>query len=485
MDNKIQEEVITKVKELVNNNTPESKIRKYIREALGLGKTRANEIFLELKGKIEEIKSTGLDFTNVSKIYNKETDSYIVKLKSISKPLVISAAKHKAICRSYSSMGEDLTCHQICVKYSLTPQIFNEYRKIFNLVKDREPLTEEEIISNSVTDNVEALLEDKRYKIYQQYEHESWKEIQSKAKKWDDFQNYTLDTVKRVLEGWKPTSISNIKSPKKKENAEYTFVVGANDWHIGEFYKKDTGFYGDDFNSDIAVSLIDSYSDKIENSISSRNYSFKECVCVVNGDILNSAWQGATVKGTPLHNDKINEEMFKVALESTTRFIERLALIFPKVSVTILQGNHDGPLLSILGMAIQAYFRKVETVKITVSQKWAEMMRVGNVGILITHGGAAFVKSQLPQSTLKLKLYLQDMWACYADELVGCKSKIVISGHFHRFWQQDMGHFDFYCFGGLPTGDSYADSLNLRSTPRQNALILNQDRVLETLHYYP
>lgn len=485
MDNKINEETILKVKELFKSKTPETEIRKYIRESLGLAKTRANEIYLELKAKIEEIEKTGLDFTNVNKIYNKETDSYIIKLKSMTKPLVVSAAKHKAICRSYSSMGENLTCHQICVKYSLTPQVFNEYRKIFNLVKDREPLTEEDIVTNSIDDNVQSLLEDRRYKIYQQYEHESWKEIQSKAKKWDDFQNFTLDTVSRAIEGWKPTALSTVKSPKIKDSAKYTFIVGANDWHIGEFYKKDTGFYGDDFNSNIAVSLIDSYSNKIEESILSRKYSFKECVCVVNGDILNSAWQGATVKGTPLHNDKINEEMFKVALDSTTRFIERLALVFPKVSVTIVQGNHDGPLLSILGMAIQAYFRKVDSVNILVSQKWAEVIRVDNVGILITHGGAAFVKSQLPQSTLRLKSYLQDMWACHAESLIGCKSRIVISGHFHRFWQQDMGHFDFYCFGGLPTGDSYADSLNLRSTPRQNALILDSERVLETLHYYP
>lgn len=484
MENRLNDNLISKVKEMFKNGEPDSDIRKLIRSETALGKTRANEIFLDLKKKIMEIEKTGIDFTNTDKIYNKDTDSYIINLKCLSKPLVISGPRHRAIWRSYSAYGENLTTHQICVKYSLTPEIFGEYKRIFNLVKEKEPISEEEIIENSIHDSVESMLEYKRYKILQQFEHESWKEVQLKAKKWDDFQNNVLDTAKRALAEWKPKSISTVKSPKIQTGSNYTFIVGANDWHIGEFYKKENGFYGEDFNSDIAVKLIDSYSDKIEDSIKSRNYKFKECLCILNGDILNSAWQGNTVKGTPLHSDKINEEMFRTALDSTSKFIERLALVFPKVKVMIVQGNHDGPLLSILGMAIEAYFKKVNSVSINVSSKWAEVTRVDNVGILVTHGGAAFVKSQLPQASLKLKSFLQDMWACHAESLVGCKSKIVISGHFHRFWQQDMGHFDFYCFGGLPTGDSYADSLNLRSIPRQNALIIDGDRVIETLHYY-
>lgn len=466
------------VLEMIRNGKPRSEVIAHIKEKYFVGDSRAGEIY-----RTEYAKTEKLEFSDKF-TYNKETDKYVIPLKCRRDPLVISGARHRAICRDYSSWNGDLTANEVCIKFSLTPEIFSEYRRIFNLTKDREPLSAEEVWDNSEDDSVESILEQKRYSIYQKFEKADWHETQKDADKWRAFSSGVLDVVKLTLDEWVPPRPCQVKVPKVAKGAAHTFIVGANDWHIGEKYSSEEGFRGKDFNSSIAASLIDGYASQIGGTVNSRNYKFSECLVILNGDILNSFSHGTTVKGTVLHNDAINEEMFRLALDCVSRFIERMAAIFPKVSVWTLPGNHDGPLLSILGMAIQAYFRKTPSVTINVSTSWAEVIRVGDVGVLMTHGGAAFVKSSLPQSSLKLKSYLQDMWSVKSDQLQGVSQKIVISGHFHRFWQQDMGHFDFYCFGGLPLGDSYSDALNLTSKPRQNCLILDGRHVVESLHFY-
>lgn len=469
------------------DGAPRSEVVASIMEDFSVKRTRANDIYRECQRSVETSKAessddpSGLVITN-KYTYNKISDKYIINLKCRVEPLILSGSRHRAICRDYSAWNEDLSSNEICLKYSLTPEIFNEYRRIFNLTKDREPLSAEEIIDQSVDDSVEAILEQKRYSVYSEFQKQDWKETQKDALKWRSLQANTFDTTREVLESWSFPAAKKLISPKS--SGDYSMVIGANDWHIGECFDPSVAYSGSKFNSDIAARLIDSYSGKIKGAVEARKYKFNSCYCVLNGDILNSAWDGKTVKGTQIHSDKVNEDMFEAAFSSTVRFISNLASIFPSVNVIIVPGNHDGPLLTILGTAIEAYFRLSPQIRIHNSKKWADIFRIGNVAMLVTHGGAIRVKSSLPTGPAKLKSYLQDMWAAHPEKIRGCTSKIVVSGHFHRFWQQDMGHFDFYCLGGLPLGDSYADELNLRSRPRQNCIILDNNNVIETLHFY-
>lgn len=473
-----------KIVEKIQSGASRAEVVSAIQKEYSVKKSRANEIYRECQSirKLPEAASEGI-LVRSRYSYNKNTDKYIVDLSCRLDPLVISGARHRAIHRDYSSWYGDLTANEICLKYSLTPEIFSEYRRIFNLTKDREPLTDEEIIEKSTDESVETLIEQQRYEIYSKFQKEDWKQTQHDAEKWRRMQHNSLDTVRFILEEWELPKAKLIPSPKSTKVGR-TIVVGANDWHIGEKYSAKSGFHGEDFNTDIATKLISDYSDSIASAAADRKYKIDNCLCILNGDILNSAWDGMTVKGTKLHNDRINETMFKAAFDSTVLFITKLAYLFPRVCVVFVPGNHDGPMLNILGIAVESYFSNNPQIEINISEKWADVRRIGNVAILSTHGGSARYKASLPTSSLKLKSYLQDMWAAKSDELTGCKSRIVISGHFHRFWQQDMGNFEFYCLGGLPLGDSFADAFNLASTPRQNCLILDENRVVETLHIY-
>lgn len=479
---KLSEEFVALIKQKIENGEKESEIRKLVREHLNLGKTRGNEIYNDIKKGLQSANEYGLKFISDKYVYNSNTDTYIVNLKNKKSPLCISGAKHRAICRAYSSWADDLTANEICVKYSLTPEIFSEYRKIFNLSKEREPLSVEEVVANTVDESVQSILEEKRYRIYQDYEKSLWRDIQRKAKKWDDLNSKTLDTLRLCLEGWTPPQKRKVK--EKQAQGNLVFVASLADNHIGEIFRKDEAFYGQDFNSEIACSIVDNYAEKIKETVQSRNVKFSKCIVAITGDFLNSCIDGNTRKGTHLHNDKINEEMFLIGMSCLTSFIEKISEIFPQVQVIVQKGNHDSFVLTYLAIAVEKYFYNNPNIYFSISNAWASLYRQGNIAMVVTHGGHDTLKKQLDPAGLKLKTFIQELLLQRSFELYGCTQKIVLSGHKHAYNQVDMGSFEFYCLGSSVKGDNFADAHGLYSTARQNCLIMDENHVLETLHYF-
>lgn len=485
--NKVTPEIVKNVKDMLESGIPESEVRKLFREKTGLSKSQGNAVFNEVKAGISKSidAGVGLEFVSAKYTYNRQDGVYIFDLKSRQKPLVLHESKVRSIARAYSDWGEGLTSNEICRKFSLTPDVFQELKNILKLSKDREPLTVEEVLENPVAKSVEEIIEEKRYKIYQGYEKQSWKETQDKAACWDRFNWATLDPLSNILSNWQPPKIKAANKVAPVKNAKASFVCCLSDNHLGELSKKENLFSGEDYNSSIASKVISEYADQIAETVYSRNYKFKDAYLVVTGDYLHSCFDGKTVKGTQLHSDLINEEMFELGLNVFIDFVCQLTSLFPEVNVKILAGNHDEVLLRCLGMAAAKYFENASNVNIEISKSWASLFKIGNVAVVATHGGSSRLKTAFPNSPTKLKTYIQDLILSRVDDLAGCKQKIVLSGHKHSFKQEDMGGFEFYCLGASVLGDSYADEMNLRSSnPRQNCLILDGDYVRETLHYY-
>jgi hypothetical protein len=480
---KITTEFVSRVRDMREAGLSETEQRKFVREYLGVSKSWGNTIYTELKKTFDGISAYGLEFASDRYVYNTNTDTYVINLKCKRDPLVISGAKHRAICRAYSNWSDDLTANEICVKYSLTPEIFAEYRKIFNLSKDKEPLSTEEVAINSVDESVETLIEEKRYKIYQGYEKQAWKDTQCKANKWDDLNANTLDTLRILLDTWTPPTISKNKKINKSDSG-LTFVASLADNHIGEVFQRSEAFAGRDFNSDIACQIIDDYANKIGDTVSKRNCKFRQCLVFITGDFLHSCIDGNTRKGTHLHSDKINEDMFLIGLNTLVHFINKMEETFGSVKVFSVPGNHDSVVFTYMMLAVEKFYNQNKNVEFDISKAWAALHRVQNIAMIVTHGGHDTLKKSLPPKGLKLKSFIQELFLRRSDELAGCTQKIVLSGHKHAFSQEDMGSFEFYCLGSSVQGDNFADAHGLYHTPRQNCLILNDNHVVETIHYY-
>lgn len=434
-----------------------------------------------------ERKGVSIDsdiITHSNYTYNVKTDTYVITVKSKAKPLVMSGQKIRAMTRSYSDFGQGATIQEICTRFKVSTEVFNDLKSVFKWSHSMLPLTNDEVENESVEDSAAKMMEDKKMEVFQKFEKESWKSIQIQATKWENFEAKVYDPILNVLESWEPKVVPTLRTPQLDKNAKYTFVCGLNDTHISEFAKKEDLYHGGDYNSLLIEEKLDKYCSEIFARINEGGRKFKDAYIIVNGDYLHSCVDGKTFKGTSLTSDLVNEEMFELGLRILTRFVERFAEFFPKVHVKVISGNHDSIILNYLGFAAKQYFRNEKTIAFEVSKTWANLFKINKVAVIAMHGGSDRYKAFIPNGAAKIKAYIQELLLARNEELVGCTQKIAITGHKHAYLQQDMGSFEFYCFGASVLGGHFEDAMNYRSKARQNCLVLNDTHVIESQHYY-
>lgn len=481
----ISESLVASVQDRFSKGFSETEIRKFIKEELNLGKTRANEIFREIKSSLNKIEEYGIQFVSDKMVYNSDNDTYILNLKNRAKPLVISGQKHRAICRAYSSFGEDMTANEVCVKFSLTPDIFAEYRKIFNLTKDREPLSAEEVISNTVEESAEAMLEIKRYSVLQTYERESWREIQAKAHKWEDFQFHRLGPFCDFLEGWEPPVYKPYKITKEK-NGTNSLVIVLNDIHYGTKANEKVLVRGKQQTTNKVVDSVRKYGEKIAHDLTTMNLNVDTIVIVLLGDILNSNNPfGTTTKGTPLRNDQLGEEMFETAFDSLSDFIYNVSQFAPETKIYSYQGNHAGVLDSVLALTLSKYFRNQKNISFDICPKWAGYFVEKNTFFVCSHGAHDSIKAKAPKG-MRLDNYIQSLIinAQENGDMKKVNSRVALFADLHHLSVKETNDFYYVLAPSMVGGDEYADALSLNSKPAQVALLINNEGVKSVFNYY-
>ena len=331
---------------------------------------------------------------------------------------------------------------------------------------------------------VEELLELKESSLLDKFDQADQKKIREDADKWRALKFNQIDPVESFLQKWVPPVY---KAPKKKTvNGEYSLIASLQDIHLGELTLKEHLFHGKDYNSDIATRLVDDYCEAVIADTIKKNQYIQTAVLIINGDFLHTTFNGTTAQGTKLSSDLLNEDLFQRGLDVLVRFISRFDEEFNQIEVKFLKGNHESVVASYLGYAVQQYFRKSTKINIEVVKSWATLFKVDKLAVIATHGGSDHIKhANIPKNDAQMKTYFHEMMLAKKKEIVDCEHTIVVSGHTHSFVNKDMGAFDFYVMGTSVLGDKYADAMNFpRGKPRQNALIVQDGKVVETLHYY-
>jgi hypothetical protein len=439
---------------------------------------------IEPASKIEESKSGWY--------FNKDTDTYIVPLKSVSTtPLSIPRWKHEAILRAYSNWkGDAASMVEICKTFDFTKTSFEEYKRLFKMTHDMFPVSPETLEredSNSIVNN---LLTTKMCQIQQAFNKADWELTQKDAFKWREFKALAYDPIENMLSKFKPDPIEPTnfrdKGTRFIENAatgEKVMLIGLNDTHFGSGVEKDKLYKGKEYSTDICIQQVEDYADRIGQDVDNRNYLFSKAIVCVVGDILHTL-TGFTARGTQIDYDIIGEDQFEAALNSCMRFLVRMLEIFPEVEVQAVKGNHAGMDEYMLFRAIEMYFTKEPRIKFNVSKARTLSFKVLNTFCILDHGDSDSVRAKVPTSGLKRDNYIQALLLADPAKLVGVKSKIFIQGDLHHNEFVEHNGFEFYMFGTMVTGDRYANQLNLRGRPRQSALVIDNNGVKEQLHFY-
>jgi hypothetical protein len=488
---KINPEIIEKLQILIEQKLKESEIRRWFREELCLSKSQGNAVFNEViksiktANKSPEITSedSKIQFVSDKYSYNELTDSYIIYLKCQSKPLVISGPKHRAICRSYSEWGEGLTTDEICKKYALTPEIFEEYRRIFSLTKQKEPLSIEEVLENSVEDSVGKIIEEKRYKIYQQYEKESWKNIQSAAIKWQKFQAKEFDPFINFIESWTPPEYKPVEFKENKVKRDKYWVASLSDIHVGLISHGRFNYHkGDWSHADLEKSIKD-YVNQIREEVTDRKTGFKEAYLLLAGDICHTL-TGFTDKGTKLEYQYIAENQFDLAFTVLSAFLNEMLAIFPSIKIKSVAGNHSSFGDYVVAKTLEAYYRSEDRIKFEITTARYLPFKIENSLFILEHGYSPFYKSRLPNGKHQRENYINGLFLSKPELLQGVKTKYYLSADQHHAELKETNFYEQIMFSTIVGADRHSDNCGYVNRPRQNCLVIDNQGLKEIIHFY-
>lgn len=478
------EEVQQKIRDGVNR----TEIRKFIEAECSVKKGRANEIYREIAKGMEKAASVGvedsLQFVSDKYCVNKESDTYIINLSCQQAPLVIPGAKIRAIFRSYSGWGENLTVTEICRKFGLTPIVFNEMKRIFGLVKAREPLTAEQVFDNDPDKSAEQILEEKRLQVYQEYEKRSWKETQEEAKKWREFKALQLDPFARFLEEWTPPQYKPVPAPKKQKAGAKYMLINVADIHVGSraggrfLYRQREWNY-----SELEKSMAD-YVSQIKDEVDDRTTGFEAAYLTIGGDICHTL-TGFTDNGTKLESEFLGEDQLDYAFALMACFIQQVLAIFPKVHVKAVGGNHSYLGDYAVNRFLSVYFRGEPRIDFEVTTKRYLPFKVLDTLVVLDHGASGKgIKSKLPRSGAEQNSYVQGIFLDRPEMLIGTKSRIFLTNDKHHYNYVERNHFDLVICPSIVGGDLYSDFNGWASRPSQCIFVLDERGMRETIRLY-
>ena len=421
-------------------------------------------------------------------LVNRETDTYIINLKSRSKPLIVRGAKHRAIIKAFSGKTDaPQSVEEVALRFKIPVAYVEEYKRIFSMSRDSLPLSDEEIEDKSVDELADQVIEEKRFAILQEIEKEEWKEIQKDATKWRKFENYQFDPFALVLEGWTPPKLAPLtKAPVRKDVSDKVLVTALSDLHFGSAANSLYMYNRPDWTTKDTVAAVANYASTIKEAVDNRKYKFKKLIVMALGDLIHSL-NGKTARGTELKYDCIREEQFDYALTSLSSFIGYMADIVPCVEVHSVYGNHNYEAEMGLFRALEGYFKKDERVTFKHYASRPAAFREGETLFVLDHGADSVERAYVPTgSDSKLQLHVQSiLLSTPLDLFVGAKSRIFCMGDKHHWENIEYNDFEFVMFGTIVGADEHAATNNLKNRARQSALVIGDNGLEEVLHYYP
>lgn len=480
---RVTPDIVEELKNKLANAETERNCRKWFRHVTGLAKSQANNVYNETIKSLDKTEEYGLEFVSEKYTYNQLNDSYVVNLKCQSKPLVISGSKHRAICRAYSEWGDNMNADQITKKYALTPEIFEEYRRIFSLTKSKEPLSIEEVLENSIEDNVGKILEEKRYKIYQSYEKESWKTIQSAALKWERFQAKEFDPFCNFIESWSPPEYKSVELKNRSEQSDKYWIASLSDIHVGLASNGRFNYFKGGWSHKDLESSIKQYVNKIRADVENRKIGFKEAYLLLAGDICHTL-TGFTDKGTKLEFEHLGEEQFDLAFNVIVFYINELLTIFPRISLKSVAGNHSSFGDYVVAKVLQSYYRNEPRINFEITTTRYLPFKIENSLFILEHGYSPFYKSRLPRSGPQRENYINGLFLSKPELLQGIKTKYYLSADQHHAELKETNFYEQIMFSTIVGGDRHSDNCFYVNRPRQNCLVVDKEGLREIIHFY-
>lgn len=500
-----KEEILNRIKQFFEKLPSRDSYRKY---AINNPDLPSEKIIRNVFGSFGELKKAWqppVEFNNDSSdtiveadgvIYNKSTEDYVfdfTNIANIANVITIKKNQLFAILQDYSNFdGNPKTISEIALKHKIPPFILE---KVFHKLRFRHaslPITNAYIAENEDEEKVvEDLAAIKRFNIAEKFNHQQWKEIQTNAQKWLMFEQCVFNPIKDILSTIQLPTIEVDKSehlelPLNNENE--AFIVTLSDIHFGAFTDSNNCFYTDkDWTIEDTQKAVDSYIYQIEQELKNMVVQPSDCIVLSCGDILHSI-TGFTDKGTQLIVNPKGVSQFKIALESISYFLTRLAILWKdtgtRIQVKAVSGNHDSFGDWVLFTCLEQMFKKVMDFDIA-SSRWL-LFQYGENACVVEHGYSAKYNSKVPQDDKSKENYVQKLLLEKITQLnLPINNRYFFMGDRHHYNQKEMSSFEFIQLPTLVPSDEYADNLNLSGRARQMCFVMDKKKgITKTFNFY-
>lgn len=327
-------------------------------------------------------------------IYNKESDTYITPLPRTlgGKSIILPGEIHRGMLKAYSNMasGSSDTINEICRRFKFRRDWFVEYKSLHGWTHDKEPFTNEELVTRDVEEMAEDLVQQRRLKVFNSFQKKEWRETISDAKKWNHFDQSVLmpllENIQQSLPSYKPPMIS---LPKAEP---YALVVAPFDLHYGKYGWADET--GQSYSRTEARELIMDKTNELAGYIAKLGKP--ELIIIASGSDwfhVDNQWN-STTRGTPQDVDGTASQILMEGCYLAYDHIELLRQVAP-IKYLNIPGNHDYNNSISMMMFLSAKYTNTKDVEIIISPAKRQYVAYGNSLLGFAHGDCVQPKDMM------------------------------------------------------------------------------------------
>lgn len=275
-----------------------------------------------------------------------------------------------------------------------------------------------------------------------------------------------------LVQGYSPPDLTPQMSQTRNGR---TLEISIPDMHIGKrIWSEATA--GDAFDGDAARGL---YMDAIRHLTAGLPNDYEAVLLPLGNDFFNvDGLSRATTKGTPQTDGEHPLQAFDIGLLTAVDAIYYLSQFGP-VHVPMVPGNHDRQMTYLLGWALQAWFRTMNSVTIDNTPTLHKAYGRGNWGIVWHHGD----KLRPEQLAMLFADAYPDLWA-------RAKYREVHQGHLHHTRDGEMRATDesngvrVRLLPSLVPADEWHDKHRYRALREAQCIEWDDERGLDSFRAY-
>lgn len=407
--------------------------------------------------------------------YNETTDTYLVYLSHVRRPLMFSGKDIRDMKAAYSRMspgGYD-TIGEICRTFKISKKNFEGVKKAMGWSHSDDPYTDEEHYEKDPVELAEDLLQKKKEQFDRVFRKKEWKLIEKDSSNWRELLYVCgnkdlsvselkkhIDIVTSVPEFLKDSKVIystldskyEIKTPYTEKD---TLIIPVSDVHYGKRFVSDNPRYKDynKFVADVRLQQIMSIISSKKQDLS----HIKNIVYLSLGDNFESLF-GNMRNGQYLTMDILGRDQWVKVVQFHSTLINHIRQTFPDSEMTMqfIPGNHDRVFAdksfnseevinAILADRISVEFKNDQKMKWVVGEKVVSVMLPNNVNLISHHGHVVKVPDTNVQINNVITLYGSKKASRY----------IVAQGHLHEFKYRSGSNFKYFINPSICGSDEY------------------------------